>query len=117
MPQIARARIGCAAVVISKITTGDHPKRTNRRQRPRLRAAQRVLAIAISHDLALQTARQVQTACERLTWIDRAARRIALAIRPAGVITGILAVLVGIRLARITWAAAECSPGVVITIA
>jgi len=39
MSKIARARIGWPIVMISEITTGDHSKRTDRRERPRLRPA------------------------------------------------------------------------------
>jgi len=51
--EIARARIRWTIVVIAEITTGDHPKRADRRKRSRLGPAQRVLAIAIADDLSL----------------------------------------------------------------
>ena len=39
MPEVAGARVGRSVVVVPKITTGDHSKGTNGRQRTRLRAA------------------------------------------------------------------------------
>src|SRR5258708_38704215 len=104
-------------MVISEITTGDHSNRTDGRQRARLRAAQRVLAIAVAHHLSLQPARQVEIARERLARIERALRRLALAFRPTCIVAWIVAVFIAIRLARVAWTAAEYSRVVVIAIA
>ncbi len=59
VPQIAGTWIERAALLVMEIGTGDHSKRANRRERARFRAAQRVLAIAVAHDLAVGSARQV----------------------------------------------------------
>ena len=46
--------------MVPQVTTGDDPKRTNRRERARFGAAQRVLPIAIADELAFQSAWQVE---------------------------------------------------------
>jgi hypothetical protein len=59
-------------VVVSEITTGDHSKGANGRERAGLRAAQGVLAIAVAHDLAFQSARQVEVTREHFTRVEAA---------------------------------------------
>src|SRR5262249_12537230 len=78
MPQVARPRIERTLVLVSEITTGDHSKRSHDRERPRLRAAQRVLAIAFVNQLALRPARQIQITTEDVT---RVVAAVAVAIR------------------------------------
>ena len=56
-------------MVISEITAGDHSKRADGRQRPRFRTASGVLAIAVAHDLALQSTWQFEIAGQRLARI------------------------------------------------
>jgi hypothetical protein len=51
---------------------------------------------------------------ERLARIERAARWLAVAIRPACIVAGISAVLFGIRLPRVAWTAAEGARVIVI---
>src|SRR5581483_4366867 len=43
VPQVARPRIERSIMLVAKITTGYHSKRADGRERPRLRATQRVL--------------------------------------------------------------------------
>src|SRR5207244_3410203 len=81
-----RAWIGWTIVEISKITTGDHSKRTDGRERARLRAAQCVFTVAVAHDLSLHAAGQVDTARERLTRIDRVVWRLTIPIGPARIV-------------------------------
>src|SRR5262245_17336688 len=100
VPKIASARTQPPIPVVAKITTGDHSKRADGRERPRLRAAQRVLTIAVAHDLALETAGQVQVARERLAGIEAALRSFAIALRPAGIIARIRCI--AIRLPRVS---------------
>jgi hypothetical protein len=107
MSKIAGAGIGWAIVMVSEITTGDHSKRADSRKRPRLRSAQGVLAVAITHQLTLQASRQFEIACERLAQIRGAVSRLAIALWPACIVAGISTVLVGIRLPRVTWTAPE----------
>ena len=117
MSKIAGAWIGWAIVMISEITTGDHSKRTDGRERPRLGAAQGVLAVTVAHDLPLESARQLEIARERLARIERAVACVALAIRPASIVAGISAAFAVIQLPRITWTAAERSRVVIAAIA
>jgi hypothetical protein len=117
MSKIARAWIGRTIVMISEITTGDHSKRTDGGERPRLRAAQGVLAIAVADDLSLRSTRQFQIAREWLARIDRAVSCVALAFGPPRIVTRISGWVVGIRLARVAWTPAQCSRVTVIAIA
>ena len=75
--------------MITKITTGDHPKRADGRERPRLGAAQRVLTVAVPYDFPFQSSRQVEIARERFARIERAIGRLAVAVRPARLVAGI----------------------------
>src|SRR5262249_25495517 len=56
VPQVTGAGIERPVVVVAEITTGDHSEGTDGRQRPRFRAAERVLAIPVANDLALEAA-------------------------------------------------------------
>ena len=99
--EIARARIRWRFVVIAQITTGDHPKRADRRERSRLGPTHRVLAIAIADDLSLQTAWQVDIVREHVSRIDVALAGVPIPLVPARAISGIVAPLVSGRLPRI----------------
>jgi hypothetical protein len=77
-------------VLVPEITTGDHSKGTDGRERPRLRAAQRVLSIAVAHDFSIHSARQLQVPGERLTRVEVPFRRVAIALGPARVITRVV---------------------------
>ena len=116
MPQVARARIGRSIVVVSEVTTGDHSKGANGRQRARFRAAQGVLAVAVANDLPLQSARQVDVPRERVARLPIALTTVAVALRPACIITPIAAVLVR-GLPVVSWTAAERPRIVVIAVA
>jgi len=52
------------------------------------------LPIAIANDLPLQAAWQVNVAYERIAWVCGALALVAVAFRPAGIITAIACVLV-----------------------
>src|SRR5919106_1896966 len=62
--QVTRPGISRAPIVVAEITTGDHSECTNGRQRPGFGAAQGVFAIAVVHELALWSARQVNMSAE-----------------------------------------------------
>jgi hypothetical protein len=115
VPEVAGTWICWTIVMIAEVTTGDHSKRAEGRQRTRLRAAQCVLTLALAHDLSLNAARQVEVARERPTRIERAVRRLAIPFRPTYLIARIGSVPIGVRLWRVAWSAAEFSR-VVITI-
>jgi hypothetical protein len=80
--------------VVVEITTGDNPKRTDGRQGSRLRAAQRVLTVAVSHQLAFQAARQVQVAREHVARIGVARPLVTFTLRPASIVASIAAAFV-----------------------
>ena len=61
-------------MVVSEITTGDHSECTDGRQRAHLRAAQRVFAIAVANDLAIEPARQVEFPREHVSRVVTPAR-------------------------------------------
>src|SRR6266511_1519719 len=104
-------------MMVSEITTGDHSEGADGRQRPRLRAAQRVFAIAVAHEFPFESARQVEITRKRLPGIEGAISRLTVALGPARVLARIAAVLAGVRFARITRTTAEFSRVVVIAIA
>jgi hypothetical protein len=56
-------------MVVSEITTGDYSECTDGRERPRLRAAQRVLAIAVANDLAIEPTRQIEIPREHFSGV------------------------------------------------
>ncbi|MBI1873313.1 MAG: hypothetical protein HYS05_05395 [Acidobacteria bacterium] len=115
MPKISDVRICCAAVVIAEITTGDHSKRPDARERTGLGAAQCVLAIAIPYELPLQSTWQIEVARERFSRIEHALRRLAVAIGPARIIARVWRLFIGMRLPRVTRSAAEHA-GIVIAV-
>ena len=98
-PQIAGSRIERVIMVITEITTGDHSKRADGRQRPRLGPAERVLAVAIADEFALRAAGEIQVPREWLARVRRTVPRVVLAIRPARNVTGIVSSVDRIRLA------------------
>jgi hypothetical protein len=113
MTKVARSRIGRTIVVVSEITTGDHSKRADGRQRSRLRATQGVLTITIAHHLALASSRQTQISHEDVTRIS--IRRIGVPIRRSFRLT-ITFVAFQILDARVR-AAAKLWTAIVVTIA
>ena len=62
--QIAGPWISRAPIVVAEITTGDHSECADGRERPGFGAAQGVFAIAVVHELALWSARQVNMGAE-----------------------------------------------------
>ena len=85
MSQIAAARACRLPRVVSQVARRHDTKRTNSRERARLRAAHGVRAVArIVDDLSLASTRQVEVAHEHVAWSPIA--RIAAAIRPSLVI-------------------------------
>jgi hypothetical protein len=113
VPKVARSRISGLIVVISEITTGDHSKRADGRQRSRLRATQGVLTITIAHDLALASSRQTEISHEDVTRIP--IPRIGVPIRRSFRLT-ITFVAFQILDARVR-AAAKLWTAIVVTIA
>jgi hypothetical protein len=94
MPEVPGARVGRSVVVVPKVTTGDHSKRTNGRQRTGLRAAQGVLTVAITNKLALQSARQVEVPREGIPRVSIALTMVAVPLRPTRIIVAIAPMLV-----------------------
>jgi len=86
-----------AIVMVAEVTTGDHSKRADRGQRARLRPPQRVFAVAVAHELAFRSARQVQMSGEHLTRVGVARASFAITLRPAGIVSNITAALGGVR--------------------
>jgi hypothetical protein len=79
--------------VVAQVVRGDDAKGTNGRQRPRLRATQRVLRIPahrelafarVVHDFSLASARQIEIPHEDVRRIATA--RVSIALRPSLVI-------------------------------
>jgi hypothetical protein len=87
--QVARPRIERAIVPVAEITTGDHSKRADRRERARFRATQRVLAIAFPHSLALGSAWQVEMPREDVAWIRVARPVVPVAFGRSPVVSGV----------------------------
>jgi hypothetical protein len=89
VPKVSRSRVSRPVVMAAEITTGDHSKGTDRRECPRLRTAERVLAIAIAHELAFVSAREIQITRKDITRIVA-----ALALRPARIAAGSTSILI-----------------------
>lgn len=81
MAQVTRPRIEWAIVPVAEITTGDHPKHPDGRERARFRATERVLAITIPHSLAFVATRQIQMPHEDVARIAVARPVVAVAFR------------------------------------
>jgi hypothetical protein len=56
--------------VVAEIACGDNPKRADRGQPPGVGAAQAVITVAVSHNLAVAIVRQVELAHEGITRIS-----------------------------------------------
>jgi hypothetical protein len=87
--KVAGARISRAAVVVAKITTGDHSECTHGRERPRFGAPQRVLAITVVNQFALWSTWQVNVACECVTYLAITLSIVAIAVGPTGIMIAI----------------------------
>jgi hypothetical protein len=92
VPQVARAWISRAAVVVAEITTGDHSERANGCERPRFGAAQRVLAISIVNELALWSARQVNMSAECIRDLAIAFSIVSISASPAAIVVAVATV-------------------------
>jgi hypothetical protein len=75
--------------VVSEITTGDHSECTDGRERPRFGTAQGVLAIAVVHELALWSVRQVNMSTECIRDLAIAFSIVAIPVGPAGIVIAI----------------------------
>lgn len=64
----------------AKVTTGDHSKGPNGRERARFGAAQGVPVLAIVHEVSFVAARQVQLARERFARVEFAITRLRITI-------------------------------------
>lgn len=107
VPQIAGAGIERPIPAVPKVTTRDHSKGAERRQRARLGAAQCVFAVAVAHQLAINAARQVQLTREGVACIVVARPLVAVTFRRAS----ILATAIVIKgLARIAAATSKRRP-------
>jgi hypothetical protein len=89
VPQVARAWISRAALVVTEITTGDHSECADGRERSRLGAAQGVVAIAVVNQLALWSARQVNMSAECIRDLAIAFSSVAISVGPAGIVIAI----------------------------
>jgi len=87
--QVAGPWISRAPIVVSEITTGDHSKCTDGRERPRFGAAQGVLAIAVVNELTLRSARQVNMSAECIRDLAIAFSIVAISVGPAGIVIAI----------------------------
>jgi hypothetical protein len=87
--QVAGPWISRAPIVVSEITTGDHSECTNGRERPGFGAAQGVFAIAVVHDLALWSARQVNMSAECIPDLAIAFSIFAISVGPSGIVIAI----------------------------
>ena len=92
--QIAGPWISRAPIVVPEITTGDHSERTNGRERPGFGAAQGVFAIAVVHELALWSARQVNMSAECIRDLAIAFSTVAIAVRPSWIAVAVSRVLI-----------------------
>src|SRR5918995_4122408 len=90
--QVAGPRISRAPVVVLEITTGDHSECTNGRERPGFGAAQGVFAIAVVHELALWSARQVNMSAEGIRDLSIAFSIVAISVGPSGIVIPIASV-------------------------
>jgi hypothetical protein len=75
--------------VVAEITTGDHTECANGRERSRLGAAQRVLAISIVHQFAVASAWQANVARERVPDLGIAVPRVAVAVGPPRIVIAV----------------------------
>jgi hypothetical protein len=83
--QVARARIGGSAVVVSKVARRYHTEGTNGRERAGCRASERIRSLArVVDNLAFPSARQVEIAHEHVARIETA--RIVIALGPPDVL-------------------------------
>jgi hypothetical protein len=87
--QVTRPGIGRASIVVSEITTGNHPECTDGRERPRFGAAQCVLAISIVDQLAIASARQVNMSAECIRRLALAFSIVAISAGPPGIVIAI----------------------------
>jgi hypothetical protein len=87
--EVAGPWISRAPIVVSEITTGDHSEGTNGRERPGLGPAQGVFAIAVVHELALWSARQVNMSAECIRDFAIAFSIVTVAIGPSGIVIAV----------------------------
>jgi hypothetical protein len=73
-----------APIVVSEITTGDHSKCTNGRERPRFGTAQSVVAVPVVNEFALWCAREVNVARECVWDVAIALSIVAISVGPRG---------------------------------
>jgi hypothetical protein len=83
VPEVTGTRIRHPTVVVSKVTTGDHSKGADGGQRARFRAAEHVLAIAVTNQLSLESTRQVEMPREWVAGLAIALAGVAVACAPA----------------------------------
>ena len=91
--EIAGPRVGWPVVAVAEITTGDHSEGADGGQGARLRTAKRVLAIAVTHQLAIGAARQVQLTREDFTRVVVAQPFVAVTFRRASILATAIIVM------------------------
>jgi hypothetical protein len=91
--QVAGPWISRAPIVVSEITTGGHSECTDGRERPGFGAAQAVFAIAGMNELALWSARQVNTSAECIRDLAIAFSIVPISVGPARI---------GVAVSRVT---------------
>jgi hypothetical protein len=70
MAQVGIARVGLRMMAL-EIAFGHDPKRADGRERAAIVAAQFVPIVAVEHDFAIETARQVKSIDKGVAWIER----------------------------------------------
>jgi hypothetical protein len=93
VPEIAGARVCRTVVAVAEVTTGDNSKRADGGQGARLRAAKRVLAIAVAHEFAIRAAREVQLTREDVARIIVAQPLAAVTFRRASILATAIVVI------------------------
>ncbi len=105
MAQVSKASVGGSIIVVSEVTTGDHSKGADGRERPRFGAAKCVFAVTIANDLPLRATRQMNMSRERISWAPIA---LPIAVRPARIVVPIASVVFRFGVLPIVpWTAAE----------
>ena len=97
MAQIPGPWVTMPAMIVAKVTTRDHPKRTDGRKRARFRPAQRVGAVAVTQKFPLWATRQIDMPREYITSVVVALTRVALALPATNVITPVPGITVCLR--------------------
>jgi len=86
--EVAVTRVARPIRMVTQVARRHDAKRANGGERPTLGPAQRVFAVArIVDDLAVAPARQIEPSREHIAWVDVALPGLAIAVRPARIVT------------------------------